>query len=95
MITICQPEATGYLPLESPGYINPEVQDLLLTDITAKDLRFIATELEVDYVGPAAFPGTFSVVGNIKGQNCRLMISLVCRNRTARDVPAHNIIFFI
>jgi hypothetical protein len=65
--------------MDPPGYIKPDLQDFLLTDITCKEL---ADELEVDYLGPAAFPGTFPAIGNIKGLNHRLMVSLVCRRRT-------------
>ncbi|ORY53038.1 hypothetical protein BCR33DRAFT_711428 [Rhizoclosmatium globosum] len=76
-------------------YIKPELQDFLLTDITSKELRNIAETMEVDYLGPATFPGTFPVVGIIKYQNHRLMVSLVCRRRTSKDAPSVNIIFLI
>jgi hypothetical protein len=81
--------------MDPPGYIKPDLQDLLLTDITAKELRVIAAELEVDYLGPAAFPGTFPAIGRIRGQNHRLMLSLVCRSRTTKEAAARNIIFLI
>jgi hypothetical protein len=90
-------DSSGHSLMDPPGYIKPDLQDLLLTDITAKELRVIADELEVDYLGPAAFPGTFPAIGNIKGQNHRLMVPLVCRRRTTKpkDVPSVNIIFLI
>jgi hypothetical protein len=50
--------------MDPPGYIKPDLQDFLLTDITAERLQDIAYELEVDYVGPAAFPGTFPAMGS-------------------------------
>jgi hypothetical protein len=61
------------------GYIKPNLQDLLLMDITGEELRVIADEMEVNYLGPAAFPGTFPAMGRIGGQNNQLMVSLVCR----------------
>ena len=90
-------DSSGHSLMDPPGYIKPDLQDLLLTDITAKELRVIAAELEVDYLGPAAFPGTFPAMGNIKGLNHRLMVSLVCRRRTTKpkQVPSVNIIFLI
>jgi hypothetical protein len=81
--------------MDPPGYIKPDLQDFLLTDITAERLQDIAYELEVDYLGPAAFPGTFPAMGRIWGQNNRLKVSLVCRPRTSEDVPSVNIIFLI
>ncbi|KAJ3030873.1 UNVERIFIED_CONTAM: hypothetical protein HDU68_007516 [Siphonaria sp. JEL0065] len=79
--------------MDLPGYIKPDLQDLRLTDVTAKELRVIAEAMDVDYLGPAAFPGTFPAVGRIKGQNHRLMVPLVCRRQTTKDVPSVNIIF--
>ncbi|OAJ44153.1 hypothetical protein BDEG_27419 [Batrachochytrium dendrobatidis JEL423] len=88
-------DSSGHSLMDAPGYIKPDLQDLLLTDITAKELRVIAETMEVDYLGPAVFPGTFPAMGNIKGQNYRLMVPLVCRRRTTKDVPSVNIIFLI
>lgn len=88
-------DSNGHSLMDPPGYIKPDLQDLLLTDITAKELRVIAEAMDVDYLGIAAFPGTFPALGNIKGQNNRLMVPLVCRRRTTKDVPSINIIFLI
>ncbi|KAI9332366.1 hypothetical protein BDR26DRAFT_912396 [Obelidium mucronatum] len=88
-------DRSGHSLMDPPGYIKPDLQDLLLTDITAKELGVIANELEVDYLGPAAFPGIFPAMGHIKGQNHRLMVSLVCRRRTKKDVPSVNVVFLI
>ena len=89
--------SNGYstLVMDAPGYIKPELQNFLLTDITAKELRVIAAELEVDYLGPAAFPGTFPAVGDIRGLNHRLIVSLVCRRQTTKQATSVNIIFLI
>ncbi|KAJ2989791.1 hypothetical protein HDV02_004772, partial [Globomyces sp. JEL0801] len=88
-------DSSGHSLMDPPGYIKPDLQDLLLTDITAKELRVIAAELEVDYLGPAAFPGTFPAVGDIRGDNHRLMVPLVCRRRAQKEAPARNIIFLL
>ena len=88
-------DSSGQSLMDPPGYIKPDLQDLLLTDITAKELRVIAEAMEVDYLGPAAFPGTFPAMGRIWIPNHRLMISLVCRRQTTKEAPARNIIFLI
>ncbi|KAJ3376364.1 hypothetical protein HDU84_000289 [Entophlyctis sp. JEL0112] len=88
-------DSSGHSLMDPPGYIKPDLQDLLLTDITAKELRVIAAELEVDYLGPAAFPGTFPAVGRIRGDNHRLMVPLGCRRQTTKEAPARNLIFLI
>jgi hypothetical protein len=89
-------DSSGNSLLDLPaGYIMPYLQDLLLTDINWKELRVIAHKMKVDYLGPAAFPGTFPVMGSIIGHHHRLMVSLVCRRRTEKDVPSVNIIFLI
>ncbi|KAI9096246.1 hypothetical protein DFS34DRAFT_160611 [Phlyctochytrium arcticum] len=88
-------DSSGHSLMDPPGYIKPDLQDLLLTDITAKELRVIAEAMEVDYLGPAAFPGTFPAAGEIWDPNHRLMVSLVCRRRTAKEAPARNVIFLI
>jgi hypothetical protein len=89
------PLPTGLLIMDPPGYIKPVLQDFLLTDITAEKLQDIAYLLDVDYLGPAAFPGTFPAMGFIGARNNRLMVSLVCRHQTSEDVPSVNIIFLI
>ena len=81
--------------MDPPGYIKPSLQDLLLTDINSKELRIIATEMELEYLGPASFPGSFPVEGTIWVPNHRLMVNLVCRRRTKSDSPTRNIIFLI
>ena len=88
-------DPSGHSLMDLPGYIKPDLQDFLLTDITAKGLRVIAETMDVDYLGPAAFPGTFPAMGNIWTPNHRLMVPLVCRRQTTKDVPSVNIIFLI
>jgi hypothetical protein len=81
--------------VDAIGYIKPDLQDFLLTDLGANELRSIAQMMEVDYLGPASFPGSFPAEGRIQGLNKRLMISLVCRRQSQKEGPALNIIFII
>ncbi len=88
-------KSSTYSIHDPPGYIKPSLQDMLLTDITAKELLKIAEILEVDYLGPAAeFPGSFPTSGFIYGNNNRLMVSLSCRRKKDDSKPI-NIIFLI
>jgi hypothetical protein len=88
-------ESNTYSIHDPPGYIEPSLQDMLLTDITAEKLLSIAEVLGVGYLSPAAtFPGSFPVDGEIYGPNNRLMINLVCRRR-GRNTQAINVIFLI
>jgi hypothetical protein len=80
---------------DPPGYIEPSRQDLLLTDITAENLPEIAKSLDVEYLGAAQFPSQLPATGNIVGGNHRLMINLVCRRRSQKEVPAVNIVFLV
>ena len=68
--------------MDPPGYINPSLQDLLLTDI---ELREIARTMEVEYLGHASFPRLFPVEGRFWVPNHRLMVNLVCRRQTKSD----------
>jgi hypothetical protein len=81
--------------MDPPGYIPPSMQDMLLTDIKTKDLNVIAIAMNLEYLGPASFPGSFPVVGEIWAPNDRLMVNLVCRRETTSNSPARNIIFLI
>jgi len=88
-------ESSTYSIHDPPGYIEPSLQDMLLTDITAEKLLSVAEVLGVGYLSPAAtFPGSFPVDGEIYGPNNRLMINLVCRRR-GRNTQAINVIFLI
>jgi hypothetical protein len=80
---------------DPPGYIQPSLQDLYLTDMTAEELLSVAQVLGVGYLSSTAtFPGSFPVDGEIYGLNNRLMMNLVCRRR-GRDTPAIHVIFLI
>jgi hypothetical protein len=50
-------DESGHSLMDPPGYIKPSLQDLLLTDIDSKELRIIAAAMELEYLGPASFPG--------------------------------------
>ncbi|KAK6098245.1 hypothetical protein MT418_002292 [Batrachochytrium dendrobatidis] len=81
--------------MDPPGYIKPSLQNFLLTDIDSKELRIIAAAMELEYLGPASFPGSFPVEGTIWVPNHRLMVNLACRRRTKSDSPTRNIIFLV
>jgi hypothetical protein len=88
-------ESSTYSIHDPPGYIEPSLQDMLLTDITAEKLLSVAEVLGVGYLSPAAkFPGSFPVDGEIYGPNNRLMINLFCRRRGGNTQPI-NVIFLI
>ena len=70
---------------DPPGYIDPSLQDFLLTDITGENLLNIAENLDVEYVGKAEFPGAFPVIGNIVGLNKKLMVNLACKRRRPKE----------
>jgi hypothetical protein len=88
-------DESGHSLMDPPGYIKPSLQDLLLTDIDSKELRIIAAAMELEYLGPASFPGSFPVEGTIWAPNHRLMVNLACRHRTKSDSPTRNIIFLV
>ena len=89
-------KSSTYSIHDPPGYINPSLQDFLLTDITANELLTIAADIiEVEYLGPAAeFPCSFPTSGIIHGNNKRLMISLSCL-KEGNDSKPINVIFLI
>jgi hypothetical protein len=85
----------GFSIHDPPGYIKPSDQDLLLTDITEKELLTIANLLEVENLSPATtFPGAFPVKGRIHGLNKRLMVNLVCC-KEGNDTHPITIVFMI
>lgn len=88
-------ETNHFSILDPPGYIEPSLQDMLLTDINPETLLMIAKRLDVENLSPAtAFPGTFPVEGIIYGPNRRLMVNLVCRRRGEHTQPI-NVVFLI
>ncbi|KAI3650681.1 hypothetical protein MP228_004162 [Amoeboaphelidium protococcarum] len=89
-------ESRTYSIHDPPGYINPSLQDMLLTDITAEELLKIAERLGVDYLGPAAeFPCSFPKSGKLHGNNRRLMVSLSCCKEGDNNSKPVDIIFLI
>ncbi|RKP16182.1 hypothetical protein ROZALSC1DRAFT_17914, partial [Rozella allomycis CSF55] len=81
---------------DPPGYIKPNMQDFLFTDVSMDKLKNdISQALEVQYLSSAAFPSTFPVEGSVLGGNHRSMINLACRRRSKTDAPAVNIIFLV
>jgi hypothetical protein len=88
-------DENGHSLMDPPGYIKPCLQDLLLTDIDSKELRIIAEAMELEYLGPASFPGSFPVDGRIWPPNHRLLVNLVCRRQAKSVSPTRNIIFLV
>jgi hypothetical protein len=64
--------------MDPPGYIKPSLQDLLLTDI---DSKAIAAAMELEYLGPASFPGSFPVEGTVWAPKHTLKVNLACRSQ--------------
>jgi hypothetical protein len=86
-----------------PEYFAPNLQDLLLTDITSHVLKNeVSKELNVSYLHPVDMipeVGT-TVYGSIHGVNHRLLVNLVCRRRRRPGSPkaehsSYNIIFLV
>jgi hypothetical protein len=86
-----------------PEYFAPNLQDLLLTDITSHVLKNeVSKELNVSYLHPVDMipeVGT-TVYGSIHGVNHRLLVNLVCRRRRRQGSPkaeysSYNIIFLV
>jgi hypothetical protein len=86
-----------------PDYFAPNLQDLMLTDITSHVLKNeVSKELNVSYlhlVDTIPEVGT-TVYGSIHGVNHRLLVNLVCRRRRRPGSPkaeysSYNIIFLV
>ncbi len=71
------------MPIDSPTYVAPDHQDLLLTDVTDAELFGNVGELlGVEYLSESpCLPKSNVLKGIIFGQNGRLMINLVCKRR--------------
>ena len=82
---------------DPPGYIAPDVQDLLLLDVTHNTLcSSIANLLDVEYLGPAKMFTSFPTKGKLFGLNSRLMINFSCRKCSeTRVYPFLNVIFLV
>ena len=81
-------------PLE---YIAPDMQDLLLLDVTHNILcSTIANLLDVEYLGPAKKLTSFPLKGKLFGLNSRLMVNFSCRKCSeTRVYPFLNVIFLV
>lgn len=94
-------ESSGASVVDPPGYIAPNQQDMLLTDITSAVLHSgemtQACGRGAGYLSSAAsFPETWPVTGVIHGLNKRLMINLVCQRVSRRpDSPLLNVYFLV
>ena len=87
---------------DPPGYIAPDQQDLLLTDITTKILRSDDMTLRVGhgiikYLSHAeAFPGGLTMAQrSLFGINSRLMINFVCQRLSSKAAPFVNVFFLV
>lgn len=63
--------------MEAQSYIDPQLQDLLLTDITKDLLVDIAHRFGVSYLADASTAPSYPVVGKVIGGNNRAVFNLV------------------
>ena len=77
----------GGMPIDSPIYIIPDKQDLLLTDVTDAELFGNVGELlGVQYLSESPrLIQSDMLKGIIFGQNKRLMISLLCKRKSSTN----------
>ena len=75
----------GAMPIDSPTYVIPDEQDLLLTDVTDAELFGNVGELlGIQYLSEEPCLNTdMNLRGIIFGQNKRLMISLLCKRKSS------------
>lgn len=85
-----QEKSAIYL-VDSSGYIKPCLQDVAFTDINSNELKKIATAMDLEYLGPASFPGSFPAEGRIWAPNH--MVNLACCPQTKSN--SLNIIFLL
>ena len=81
-----------------PDCIAPDLQDMMLTDVTSEKLHSeISAELETEYLSLATTNQSSPLRGYITGVNNRLMLNIVTRRVSRRDIdpeyPAFNVIF--
>ena len=88
-------EAEGGMPIDSPPYVAPNDQDLLLTDVTDAELFGNVGELlGVKYLSESPrLVQTDVVKGIVFGENKRLMVNLMCKRKVASNWV--NIIFLV
>ena len=75
------------MPLDSPTFVAPNNQDLLLMDVADAELFGSVGELlGVQYLGESSYLEQSSVLkGIVFGQNKRLMINLQCKRKAATN----------
>jgi hypothetical protein len=80
-------EEESVMPIDSPTFVPPNDQDLLLTDVTDAELSGSVGELlGVQYLGESSYLEQSAVLkGIVFGQNKRLMINLQCKRKTATN----------
>jgi hypothetical protein len=94
-------ESDDSLLSDPPGYIAPDQQDIMLTDITSEILHSDICTMLIGrgdtYLSEAkSFPLEWPAFGRIFGNNKRLMISLPCRRaRPDRGYKALNVFFLV
>ena len=88
-------EADGGMPIDSPTYVAPNDQDLLLTDVTDAELFGNVGELlGVKYLSESPrLVQADAVKGIVFGENKRLMVNLMCKRKVASNWV--NIIFLV
>ena len=88
-------EADGGMPIDSPTYVAPNDQDLLLTDVTDAELFGNVGELlGVLYLSESPqLLQADAVKGIVFGENKRLMVNLMCKRKAASNWV--NIIFLV
>ena len=79
-------------PLETSDYIDPTIEDFLLTDLKDKDLKLdVARELNVTYLGETNEEPSLPVNGIIWGINRRPLLNLI----VGRGSSQINVIFLV
>ena len=95
------PSSSDYSIVDPPGYIPPDQQDMMLTDITSEILHSHKCTVSIgkgyEYLSEATqFPQKWPASGCVYGYNKRLMISLPCRRgRPDRGYRVRNVFFLV
>ena len=73
--------------MDSPDYIDPKLEDILLTDLSEDDLKLgIANRFEIGYLTEATSPPVFPVSGILFGNNLRAIVPLVVKLKLVKLV---------
>ena len=80
-------DSVGAMPIDSPTFVPPNDQDLLLTDVTDAELcGNIGELLGAEYLRSLPYLEREPVLqGIVFGQNKRLMINLQCKRKASTD----------